>query len=249
MWYNRKVENFCIIIMNNQINKNNLEPEHLSLNKKQKIAAGVLVVFGMLTIVMWIMQLKNNINGPFSYYKNYSSEKYQSNDSSSITAEDNKEELKTKDSDKDGLSDWDELYTYNTSAYLEDSDSDGFTDKQEIDNNKDPNCPTGRDCSQIGVVDGDKAVINQGEVKKDNGGALNNLLDQSGVANPVQSMQPANNNSAPNPADIEAFLGKKMDAATLRQLLSQAGMQQDMLDKISDEELIQEYEKTQGGSQ
>lgn len=51
------------------------------------------------------------------------------------------EQAKTKDTDQDGLSDYDELYIYSTSPYLMDSDSDEITDKQEVDEGTDPNCP------------------------------------------------------------------------------------------------------------
>src|SRR3989338_4602783 len=56
------------------------------------------------------------------------------------------EELKTKDTDSDGLSDYDELNVYGTSPYLKDSDGDSYSDKIEIDSNNDPNCPKGTEC-------------------------------------------------------------------------------------------------------
>src|SRR3989344_2262751 len=46
--------------------------------------------------------------------------------------------LSKKDSDQDGLSDYDELYLYGTSPYLPDSDSDGVSDKREIATGADP---------------------------------------------------------------------------------------------------------------
>lgn len=55
-------------------------------------------------------------------------------------------EKKLLDSDGDGINDFDEEITYGTSAFLADSDSDGLTDQQEIADNTDPNCATGRTC-------------------------------------------------------------------------------------------------------
>ena len=46
--------------------------------------------------------------------------------------------LQEKDTDKDGLSDFEEIYVYETSAYLEDSDSDGYDDKAEIEAGSNP---------------------------------------------------------------------------------------------------------------
>lgn len=60
-------------------------------------------------------------------------------------------ELKAKDTDKDGLNDYDELNIYNTSPYLDDSDSDGVSDQQEVIDGSDPNCPRGKNCSPVVV--------------------------------------------------------------------------------------------------
>src|SRR3989344_3458461 len=49
-------------------------------------------------------------------------------------------ELSVKDTDGDGLNDYDELYIYKTSPYLEDSDSDGVSDSAEIQKGTNPNC-------------------------------------------------------------------------------------------------------------
>ncbi len=46
--------------------------------------------------------------------------------------------LRALDSDGDGLSDYDELFTYYTNPYGADTDSDGFSDKYEVDNSLDP---------------------------------------------------------------------------------------------------------------
>lgn len=62
--------------------------------------------------------------------------------------------LKVTDTDKDGLSDYDEMYVYRTSPYIPDSDSDGYSDAEEVKTGNDPNCPKGSDCS-TGIVGGD----------------------------------------------------------------------------------------------
>lgn len=56
--------------------------------------------------------------------------------------------LRERDTDQDGLVDYDELYVWNTSPYLADTDSDGFDDKTEALSGNDPNCPSGRDCAR-----------------------------------------------------------------------------------------------------
>ncbi|MFA5021370.1 MAG: hypothetical protein WC517_04950 [Patescibacteria group bacterium] len=58
--------------------------------------------------------------------------------------------LQSKDTDKDGLSDYDETNKYDSSPYLKDSDGDGVDDKAEVDRGTDPNCPEGQNCFSSG---------------------------------------------------------------------------------------------------
>lgn len=61
-------------------------------------------------------------------------------------------ELKNKDTDGDGLSDFTELYQTRTSIFLEDTDSDGISDAEEIRQGNDPLCPQGEDCSLLKLI-------------------------------------------------------------------------------------------------
>ena len=75
-------------------------------------------------------------------------------------------EMQNMDTDKDGLSDYDEMYLYGTSPYLADTDSDGYLDKQEIDGGYDPLCPKGEDCRGVtddGSVDADNELVSEPE--------------------------------------------------------------------------------------
>ncbi len=61
-------------------------------------------------------------------------------------------DLKTKDTDHDGLTDYAELYQYNTSMFLEDTDSDGVSDYDEATKGTDPLCPEGQNCSLLKLI-------------------------------------------------------------------------------------------------
>lgn len=126
------------------------------------------------------------------------------------------------DSDNDGLSDYDEINVYYTSPYLEDSDSDGLFDLKEIQQGTDPNCPEGQDCAASTVVA--SSTVNQasGDIP---------------VANP-------NGNTITDTSTLQNIISGKIDAATLRQLLIQNGADKDVLDKISDEDLMKSYQET-----
>lgn len=222
----------------NQNNFNQKPP----IGKNQKIAVAVLAVFALFIVGMWAVQLKKSITDPFAY----KGESANNQNDAPYQQEDGEESLKSKDTDGDGLSDWDELYFYKTSPYLEDSDSDGFSDKQEINNSKDPNCPTGRDCADSGIVDGDTGVANNAGQAGNNQDLTNNLLNQFNAS--ASSSAPSTSGAAPSAADIQGLLGGSMDAATLRQLLLEHGMQKEMLDQISDQDLMSSFnDMTQSG--
>jgi len=191
------------------------------LNKNQKIAAASLAVFAILIIVLWAAQLRNNIYGPFNSSP--------SGNLAATEATDQTQALKNKDTDGDGLSDYDELNVYLTSPYLADTDSDGLSDSAEIKNNTDPNCPQGRTCTS-GLIEETGGANNTAS------GTLNSLLNQFGATNPT------NPSASLNSEQLNAL--KNIDAASLRQLLLQAGMDKTTLDKISDADLMTSYSET-----
>lgn len=121
--------------------------------------------------------------------------------------------LKTRDSDGDGLNDYDELYVYHTSPYLKDSDSDGTSDYDEVKNGTDPNCPQGKACTPI--------ALNTNESTTTNGSATNTTKTNTTAAS-----------SSP-----QALL----DTNALRQALLDAGAPQDQLNNLSDSDLITLY--------
>ena len=127
------------------------------------------------------------------------------------------EELKTKDTDSDGLSDYDELNVYGTSPYLKDSDGDSYSDKIEIDSNNDPNCPKGTECRTGQTVPaGSSPQFNE-------------------LTPPAQGGE----TSAP-PPDLS-----KMTPQELRTLLLATGqVTEDQLKLIDDATLMQMYQET-----
>ncbi len=201
------------------------------LNKNQKIAVAVLAVFALFVFIMWGVQFKRNISAPFAYQGS-------ENTTSTATGEQTDADLQAKDTDKDGLSDYDELYLYKTSPYLEDSDSDSYSDKTEVDSGKDPNCPTGKTCGSLGT---DTTSLESDTSQSQDNSTLNNLLNQFNATG--QTGQSATGTSSQSAASSESILSGSIDAATLRQMLLQSGMDKAVLDKISDQELMQSYQE------
>lgn len=58
----------------------------------------------------------------------------------------------TKDTDGDGVTDWEETNIYHSSPYLADTDSDNVSDSEEINNGTDPNCPEGKTCGAAEAI-------------------------------------------------------------------------------------------------
>ncbi len=188
-----------------------------NLDKKQKLALAGLAVFGFILVVIWLFQLNSEIVGPLAV--NFSPA-----NTAATAAQTAEDKLKSQDTDGDGLSDWDEINVYHTSPYLADSDSDGIPDGVEVANGTDPNCPQGKDCANLAPIEasGTSPVIG---LIGDNTSAASSSLS-----------------AASSTAMINLLTGAT-DAATLRKILLQAGMDKASLDQISDEDLIQNYQQ------
>jgi len=145
------------------------------------------ITLGLVSVVavfIGIWQIRNSIRMPFVYTPQ--SVDLNQSEPSTLSPEDASiEELKTKDTDKDGLSDYDETYIYHTSPYLRDTDSDGFDDKTEIDTSHDPLCAADKICDQSSISG-----------KTNTPGATNEFI------------LPADNKPVPTPAEIREFLKK-----------------------------------------
>lgn len=150
--------------------------------------------------------------------------------SNSLTGD---ESLKTKDTDEDGLSDYDELYFYATSPYLPDSDSDGFSDSEEISSGHDPNCPADNDCRGIRFEEAT-------DVQSD--------LEGFGITQ-FDELQ-----TAEGPGDAYVQTTGSLDVtdlsvSELRQLLIDSGsVTQEQLDAIDDDTLQQVYQDVLNGT-
>jgi len=200
---------------------------------KQKLAAAFLIIFGLSAFILWIIQFRSGLN----VGETLTSEEIAQLEESKEEA--NTDALRAQDTDQDGLSDYDEFYFYETSPYLEDTDSDGLWDKEEIEKGEDPNCPLGQECysAETTVDSGSETSQTQSELELDTE-AINNYLSES-----------ANSGTEVSDADletqiIEEILSGNADATNLRILLKESGMDENMLNQISDEDLINTYQQT-----
>lgn len=167
-----------------------------------------------------------------------------------------------RDTDGDGLSDWEEIYIYKTSPYLADSDSDGISDKEEIERGTDPNCPEGQDCRFIipgatGDNLADSIIPNLPEVDYDSklGGEIRQillsygleaeLLDQVTDTELVQIYQQlVSSGELVGEQSAEIEQSQNIEAAELRQALLLSGVDPNILDNLTDQQLLDLNQQT-----
>ena len=202
--------------------------EPRALTTEQKVAFGLLLFLGFGGIFLGFKSFGANINRPFDLQiANYLSvEKFTT--SSQREAEE-LEASKNRDTDQDGLTDYDELSIYKTSPYLLDSDSDTFDDKTEIFSNNDPNCPKGSTC--------DESTGNEAVAEKDPSAGL------AGAFGDAASILSSSDVDFKNPEDVKQFF-QKATIEEIRAALLKSGVSQDALDKLDDETLMKFFTET-----
>lgn len=191
-----------------------------NFNKKTispKFVFAILLFLATGTLVYGFTSLSRQIYGPKNEMAEANNQPAQSNIVGDLL------DLQSKDTDKDGLTDYDELYIYKTSPYLPDTDSDGYLDKQEIDGGYDPLCPKGMDCR------GTTAAPT---------GTSTSTAEQEVTPPPETGTGTA---TEPLPQEVIDELNK-LTPAEIRELLRASGqMTEEQLGQIDDETLMQIY--------
>lgn len=113
--------------------------------QRHRAGAWVVLVMGVVGLGIGLMQWRG------SFREVFATKLGQFKTPAQLEAE-RVEGMKSKDTDADGLNDYEESYVYRTSPYLQDSDSDGVDDKTELASGEDPNCPRGKSCAGFDVT-------------------------------------------------------------------------------------------------
>ncbi len=212
-----------------------MENNNNSMDKNRKIALIVLSVFSVSIIVIWSLNFKNSLRDPFSYkgdlIVNNTNNQNNCADGNCATGEMTSDnlELKNIDTDGDGINDWDELFVYGTSPYLEDTDGDTLSDYEEIFVYKtNVNCPEGQNCSNSLS----QSEVQNTEPSDDFYNFLNSL--ETSVDQDINSTS-SNSSLSEN--------SENLDAQSLRQILIQSGIEEGDLQQISDDDLLKLYQE------
>lgn len=202
------------------------------LSTEQKTAAVLLLFLGLGGIIVGFLSFGAALRRPFDVQLANAPKGFLL-DSQKQSAE--IEAMKTRDTDGDGLTDYDEVYVYKTSPYLKDTDSDGIDDKTEILAGTDPNCPEGKTCvaeSPMSATAVAPTALPSLVPPTPTGGVSPDVASNSTLA------QAAVNGKFASQADVVAYL-KSLGAPQARQLLLQAGLTKDKLDPLTDAQVLQ----------
>lgn len=205
------------------------------MDKNRRTAFIILGVFSVLVIVIWFINFRSNLRGPFNYSGKISENSSNNNscpdgNCSNNTLTSSNLDLKLVDTDGDSISDWDELFIYGTSPYLEDTDGDKLTDHEEIFVYKtNVLCPEGQDCS---------GSITQTESQNvSNSDSLNNF------ASFLEKIDNDSNTSTDKENPSNNLDSKNIDAKSLRNILIEDGFSESDLNNINDDDLIKMYQE------
>ncbi len=220
-------------------------------NPHQKLGLVVVVVIGLTTLIFGFISIRKSIFEPF--VRRPSGITFKSTEQ---LEKERIESLKNKDTDSDQLTDYDELYIYRTSPFLEDTDSDGDLDGYEVAHGTDPNCPKGKECRQprtSQVAGGDQPVAVPEETEPVNG------TEQPAGTGTGEA--PAVDENGPNAAMIQLFTEtfgpvesltsdviaaklERMTSAELRAFFIKLGLPASAVEKADDATLRQVFLET-----
>ena len=185
-----------------------------SLTKEQKTGFVLLLTFCLLAIGLGFLQMRNTLYGPFVIRSS-------SIDGDNSLYVDETVRLQSIDTDQDGLNNYEELYFYETSPYLPDTDSDGIEDREEINSGTDPLCPEGQLCAV------EESTVSEESALEFNG---TEVMD----ASPVELLLPPEELAADT--NISTLT---TDPDEIRALLLQTGsIKKEDLDQIPDDQLM-----------
>lgn len=185
-----------------------------NLPRPQKAAVVSLGVVAVAILVVWFWQFNTRINNPFTISKEEiaQAEKLAADKAIAQAAD------KIKDTDTDGLTDYDEINIHKTSPYLEDTDGDNLSDFEEIKLGKDPLCAEGSSC---GLINGSQTIATASST-------------EGTTATPAENVD--------QELLIKALSGEG-DASVVKQILIQGGASAEQVNLLSDEDLMAIYQE------
>jgi hypothetical protein len=234
--------------------------------EKPRNQGKIFIFLGIVALGFGTWNIMHTISSPF----NLKNQNPVANQQVQLSVQDeikNLSVLRSQDTDNDGLSDYDEMYVYGTSPYIEDTDSDGYADKTEIDSGNNPNCKAGEKCllndTGVASVNGqtsttvstappDPYTMSASEIRSlllKNGvdkatldqvddDTLRQMFIQAYTEAQQTAGQTVNSDTASQATSSQVYT-----PAELRQLLIQKGLTKEQVDAVTDDELMKLYQE------
>lgn len=221
------------------------------LTTTQILATFFLLVLAILAVGISFLQIRNNIYNPFAI----SAPETDSTQAQMQKLLSNKQQInKRRDSDDDGLNDYQELNIYNTSPYIADTDSDGIDDNAEIQQGTDPLCPQDETCKPDETTQPEQQDDLLSGVKPDIDATSSNAItaqqkvgnnkqnNQDNVGNNLLTNEKSQRTSSQQKKQLNDQLIKKLlkNPDRLRTLMQRSGkISKEKLKKIDDQVLVE----------
>jgi len=213
------------------------------------LLAALILFFGLAAIVLGFFQFRYQINKDiFARFQ----------PTAAVSGPEDLLGLKEKDTDQDGLSNYDELYLYGSSPYIQDTDSDGINDQKEVAAGGDPTCPEGQNCFAFWNPEtpqnaaADNSSLSTGQISSVQ---LRQTLKQAGMTDEelaqfsdedllqlyqqaLAGMQSGNTQAETSAVTPAVANPADLTPAQIRQYLKEAGVASSLLDQVTDDELM-----------
>jgi len=206
----------------------------------------ILIAASCLILILGFLHIKGAILAPFNVA------------SPTLSEEEILARLMEQDTDNDGLSDFEERFNYKTSAYIPDSDSDGFSDQQEVEAESNPldpsSTPYQKESGQETPLE--QVFVTEEEIEAsstpsaeeirgilvDKGGLSQELVDNLDDKTLLKLYNETKQETGIDLENLEMSqtVGGQfsdLDIAQLRQLLVQQGVNEEKLKQLDDETL------------
>ena len=225
----------------------------MSQKSNNNLLISILIVLGISAVFLSYFQIRGAIYAPF----------IRSPKLSEINRQEILYDLTFQDTDQDGLTDFDERFVYLTSIYISDSDSDTFSDKEEVEAGSDPLDPKstpyfqinkGESLDQEGFLEQtfpspqeleDNQEITAEEIKDlliNQAGLSQNIVDKFDDKTLIKMYNETKEDTGIDLKNLPAPKGQAgqfsdLDINTLRQLLIDSGVTVETLEQVSDQDL------------
>lgn len=208
-----------------------------ALAREQKISVGILGICGIVALGFSIQRINSNIFDPFTVTK-----AEVQNAAAVVDSIDPRERLlaesKRRDTDGDGISDYNEEKVLGTSPYLRDTDGDGSPDNTELALGQNPNCATGKNCVATQI---DLSTLPTNEFFGQS------LVKESSTDQLYAAMQRGVNDSKAqlnkNSTSTELQPTLVRDPIEIRKILVESGkFEASEIEAITDEQLLKAYD-------